>query len=60
MPITMICPHLSCGRTITAPDTARGKVLRCSHCKRTFLVPDPAPAEAEDTEAAKQNPKAKR
>lgn len=43
MPITMICPHLSCGQTVVAPDSARGKVLRCAHCKRTFMVPDRGP-----------------
>jgi len=37
----MICPNLKCGRTVVAPDTARGKVVRCAHCHQLFLVPTP-------------------
>ena len=52
MPITLICPHLSCGETVVAPDSARGKVLRCAHCKKTFMVPehDAAPVAKDDEE----------
>lgn len=39
MAVTMICPNLSCRATIVAPDSARGKVLRCAHCQQTFVVP---------------------
>lgn len=39
MPVTMICPNLKCGRTVTAPESARGKVVRCAHCQSYFLVP---------------------
>jgi hypothetical protein len=35
----MICPNLKCGRTVVAPDTARGKVVRCAHCQHLFMVP---------------------
>lgn len=35
----MICPNLRCGRTVTANDAARGKVVRCAHCQQLFLVP---------------------
>lgn len=35
----MICPNLKCGRTVVAPDSARGKVVRCVHCNSTFIVP---------------------
>ena len=39
MPITMICPNLNCRQTVVAPETARGKVVRCAHCKQLFMVP---------------------
>ncbi len=39
MPVTMICPNLACRKTVTAPDSARGKVVRCGHCKQPFMVP---------------------
>lgn len=42
MPVTMICPNLACGRTVSAPDAARGKVVRCTHCQQIFMVPLPA------------------
>jgi LSD1 subclass zinc finger protein len=35
----MICPNLKCGRTVAAPDSARGKVVRCAHCRTLFMVP---------------------
>jgi hypothetical protein len=53
----MMCPHLSCGRTVVAPDAARGRVLRCAHCKRTFLVPKEvaaAPAKDDETQGNKR------
>ncbi|MCP5119590.1 MAG: hypothetical protein GY953_53000 [bacterium] len=55
MPVTMICPHLSCGQTIVAPDGARGKVLRCAHCKQTFLVPAETREAPEDGVNQKEN-----
>lgn len=39
VPVTMICPNLKCGRTVTAADAARGKVVRCAHCQQLFMVP---------------------
>jgi DNA-directed RNA polymerase subunit RPC12/RpoP len=39
MSVTMICPNLNCGRTVVAPESARGRVVRCSHCKQVFMVP---------------------
>jgi hypothetical protein len=39
MPVTMICPNLNCRCTVVAPDSARGKVVRCVHCKQLFMVP---------------------
>jgi hypothetical protein len=54
MPVTMICPNLSCGRTVVAADGARGKVVRCAHCHQLFLVPAretrPEPSAAESSE----------
>lgn len=35
----MICPNLKCGQTVVAPESARGKVVRCGHCQQLFLVP---------------------
>jgi len=39
MPVTMICPNLSCRRTVVAPESARGKLVRCAHCDQLFRVP---------------------
>jgi hypothetical protein len=39
MGVTLICPNLSCGRTIIVPEQARGKVVRCAHCNQPFMVP---------------------
>lgn len=39
MPVTMICPNLSCRKTIVAPDGARGRLMRCAHCSQVFMVP---------------------
>lgn len=37
--VTMICPNLGCGRTVSAPTSARGKSVRCPHCNAAFRVP---------------------
>ncbi len=39
MPVTVLCPHLDCGKPVIAPDGARGKPVRCVHCGNLFLVP---------------------
>ncbi len=39
MPVTVICPNLNCGKPIMAPDSMRGKVCRCAHCNKPFIVP---------------------
>ena len=51
----MICPNLACRKTVTAPDSARGKVVRCGQCQQPFLVPSREIAEpaAADTGDAK-------
>lgn len=39
----MICPNLSCRRTLSAPRNTRGKLMRCAYCNAPFRVPrDPA------------------
>lgn len=35
----MICPNLSCRRTVSAPASARGKTVRCAYCNAPFRVP---------------------
>jgi hypothetical protein len=37
--VTVICPNLGCGRTVSAPTAARGKSVRCPHCNAAFRVP---------------------
>lgn len=38
--ITLICPNLSCRRTLHVPTAARGEVMRCVHCGSPFRVPE--------------------
>ncbi len=47
MSVTMICPNLKCGKTVVAPDSARGKVVRCAYCEAAFMVPAAPVAVAE-------------
>ena len=44
MPINMSCP--SCGKSLSAPDTAAGKKAKCPACAQVMTLP----AAAEDTE----------
>jgi hypothetical protein len=37
--VTMICPNLKCRRTLVAPESMRGKIVRCAHCRQPFMVP---------------------
>ncbi len=39
MSINLICPYLRCGKAVVAPDSARGKTVKCVHCGAQFLVP---------------------
>jgi hypothetical protein len=62
MPVTMICPNLACRKTVTAPDGARGKVVRCGQCNQPFLVPirgagEPATAETGNAKDDKKDKK---
>lgn len=45
MPCQLICPNLRCRKILSVPDEARGKLVRCQHCKTMFRVPDPKRAE---------------
>jgi len=40
MPCQLICPNLRCRKILSVPDDARGKLVRCQHCKTMFRVPD--------------------
>lgn len=48
--VTLICPNLTCRRTLSAPASARGKVMRCAFCNVVFRVPQSAQLEAEPGE----------
>jgi hypothetical protein len=50
--ITMICPNLSCRRTLTAPAKTRGQVIRCAFCRVPFRVPDAPVRDAEASAAS--------
>jgi predicted RNA-binding Zn-ribbon protein involved in translation (DUF1610 family) len=53
MPIKMTCA--SCGKTLSAPDTAAGKKAKCPSCGQIMLVPE-AVHEAEDVYASSADP----
>ena len=53
VPIKMNCP--SCGKTLSAPDTATGKKAKCPSCGQVMIVPE-AVQEAEDIYAAAPEP----
>ncbi len=38
MPINMNCP--SCGKNLSAPDTAAGKKAKCPACGQIMIVPE--------------------
>jgi len=37
--LMLICPNLSCRRTLNVPPLARGRVMRCAYCGAPFRVP---------------------
>ena len=51
MSINLICPHLDCGKAVVAPDTARGKAVKCVHCARQFQVPFQVTKPSDDSKA---------
>ena len=50
--VTMICPNLTCRRTLSAPSSARGKIMRCAYCNVLFRVPEGARRESNVTAGA--------
>ncbi len=40
MPVTILCPKLTCRAVLRVPDSVRGKRIRCGECGTAFLVPD--------------------
>lgn len=63
MSITLICPHLHCGKAVVAPDSARGKTVRCVHCGNQFQVPfrvTPTPDESAADQSEKSGATSKR
>lgn len=55
MGITLICPSLSCRKTLVVPGDSRGKTVRCPYCRKPFVVPDGASqkSSAEEEKAPK-------
>lgn len=54
--VRIMCPNLTCRRVLSVPITARGKVVRCAHCKSNMRIPGhktpgapAAPADAKAT-----------
>lgn len=39
MPITLLCPNLTCRAVLQVPDKVRGKQIRCGKCGCCFVVP---------------------
>lgn len=39
MPVTLLCPRLSCRAILRVPDEVRGQRVRCSECGMAFVVP---------------------
>lgn len=39
MPITLVCPRLTCRTILRVPDEVRGKRVRCAECGIAFMVP---------------------
>ncbi|MDR3635892.1 MAG: ATP-binding protein [Isosphaeraceae bacterium] len=45
MPSTIQCIH--CGKTLHAPAGMAGKRVRCAHCQREFVMPEPTPGSSD-------------
>ena len=39
MPVTLLCPRLSCRAILRVPDSVRGERVRCKECGMAFVVP---------------------
>ena len=55
MPITFLCPNLTCRSVLQVPDQVRGESVRCAHCGTVFTVPG---RQEPDAEGAQQKPDA--
>ncbi|MBU0617664.1 MAG: hypothetical protein KKI02_08095 [Planctomycetes bacterium] len=55
--LMLICPNLSCRRTLDVPESTRGKVLRCAYCNAPFRVPLSPASSGEITAAAREGEK---
>jgi len=49
--VTVICPNLACRKTVAAPGSSRGEIVRCVYCKSPFRVPVAGSREGEDATA---------
>ncbi len=43
MAAQLMCPNITCRKILSIPESARGKVVRCSHCQTSLRVPDGKP-----------------
>lgn len=41
--VRVICPNLKCRTILSAPETARGKMVRCSACGMKVRIPEGGP-----------------
>jgi len=55
MPITLLCPNLTCRAVLQVPDKVRGKQIRCGKCGCCFVVPGGA-AKPQKTSPAQESP----
>jgi len=59
MPITLLCPRLSCRAILRVPDNVRGQRVRCCECGVSFMVPtenSKAPKGVEPPKKVQQSP----
>lgn len=42
--IRIMCPSIQCRKVLAVPEGARGKTIRCKHCRMTIRVPAAEPA----------------
>lgn len=54
MPITLLCPKLTCRAVLCVPDNVRGKHVKCPECGETLIVPQ-ANASARNRSKTAQN-----
>lgn len=55
MPVTVLCPKLTCRAVLRVPDQVRGKRIRCGECGTAFMVPT-RPRAPEPVKAKEQAP----